>query len=74
LIATDAAETIGTLSIRFDSPDGLLADDLFSPEIDALRAEGRRLCEFTKLAMDHVVKSKRVLASLFHTRTSGRTS
>ncbi len=68
LIAIDRQETIGTVSLRFDTPgDGLLADDLFSEEIDVLRAQRRRVCEFTKLAMDHVVKSKRVLASLFHT-------
>ncbi len=68
LLAIERQETIGTLSLRFDSPDqGLLADDLFREEINALRADGRRICEFTKLAMDHVVKSKRVLASLFHT-------
>ena len=66
LIACDEGETIGTISISLDTPSGLLADDLFRAELDALRAQGRRLCEFTKLAMDHVVKSKRVLASLFH--------
>ena len=67
LIATDHDETIGTISVRFDSPEGLRAEELFPDEIRALRDEGRHLCEFTKLAMDHVVKSKRVLASLFHT-------
>jgi hypothetical protein len=66
LIACDQGETIGTISVSLDTPGGLLADDLFRGELDALRAQGRRLCEFTKLAMDHVVKSKRVLASLFH--------
>lgn len=66
LLALDQGETIGTISISLDTPCGLLADDLFRDELDALRAQGRRLCEFTKLAMDHVVKSKRVLASLFH--------
>jgi hypothetical protein len=66
LIACDRGETIGTISVSFDSARGLLADDLFLVELNALRAQGRRLCEFTKLAMDHVVKSKRVLASLFH--------
>jgi len=66
LIACDQGETIGTISVSFDSPRGLLADDLFLDELNALRGQGRRLCEFTKLAMDHVVKSKRVLASLFH--------
>jgi hypothetical protein len=31
-----------------------------------LRREGCTICEFTKLAMDSLVRSKRVLASLFH--------
>ncbi|HEX6703436.1 MAG TPA: long-chain N-acyl amino acid synthase [Albitalea sp.] len=66
LIACDQGETIGTISVSFDSARGLLADDLFLAELNALRVQGRRLCEFTKLAMDHVVKSRRVLASLFH--------
>lgn len=67
LMATEGDMTIGTLSVGFDSPYGLLADDLFRDEIDELRLCGRRVCEFTKLAMDQVVKSKRVLAYLFHT-------
>ena len=67
LMATEGDVTIGTLSVGFDSPYGLLADDLFREEIDELRMCGRRVCEFTKLAMDQVVKSKRVLAYLFHT-------
>lgn len=66
LLACDAGETIGTVSISLDTAEGLLADELFLDELNALRAKGRRLCEFTKLAMDHVVKSRRVLASLFH--------
>jgi hypothetical protein len=66
LIASERGETVGTISVRFDSAQGLLADTLFQAEIGALREEGRRVCEFTKLAMDHIVKSRRVLASLFH--------
>ena len=66
LIASDHGETVGTISVGFDSVNGLLADDLFRDELSQLRLQGRRVCEFTKLAMDHVVKSKRVLASLFH--------
>jgi len=62
LVATDAGRTIGTLSVRFDGDEGLAADDLFRAEADALRADGQRLCEFTKLAVD----SREVLASLFH--------
>ncbi|MBC7715315.1 MAG: long-chain N-acyl amino acid synthase [Pseudorhodobacter sp.] len=66
LMASDAEVTIGTITIGFDSPAGLNADDPFEIETAALRAAGRNLCEFTKLAIDSVVRSKRVLASLFH--------
>jgi hypothetical protein len=66
LMATENHETIGTISIGFDSESGLLVEQLFAEEVASLRQAGRRLCEFTKLAMDSVVRSKRVLASLFH--------
>ena len=39
-----------TMTVIFDSLLGLPADQVFSPELDALRREGRRLCEFTALA------------------------
>ncbi|MEO8299601.1 MAG: long-chain N-acyl amino acid synthase [Burkholderiales bacterium] len=66
LVATDHDNTIGTLTIGFDSDDGLHVDDLFGQKTDELRRAGHRLCEFTKLAVDNDVESKRVLASLFH--------
>jgi len=66
LVASEHEVTVGTITVGFDSPSGLHVDDLFSAETDALRAAGRQICEFTKLAMDSVVRSKRVLASLFH--------
>jgi hypothetical protein len=66
LVASEVEDTIGTISIGFDSPSGLNVDDLFSEETDALRDAGHKICEFTTLAMDSVVRSKRVLASLFH--------
>lgn len=66
LTASDADAVVGTITVGFDSADGLLVDDLFADEIADLRFEGLRLCEFTKLAMDSVVRSKRILASLFH--------
>lgn len=66
LVASEHESTIGTISIGFDSPGGLLVDSLFGTETAELRRAGHRLCEFTKLAMDSVVRSRRVLASLFH--------
>jgi hypothetical protein len=66
LVASAAEQTIGTISIGFDSDVGLFVDQLYKAEIDPLRAAGGNLCEFTKLAVDASVRSKRVLASLFH--------
>jgi hypothetical protein len=66
LVASEAGLTIGTITMGFDTDDGLMVDDLFGVEMDSLRERGLRLCEFTKLAVDGAVRSRRVLASLFH--------
>lgn len=66
LIATDHDVTIGTITVRFDGPDGLLVEELFQDEVEQLRNQGAVLCEFIKLAIDGVVRSKKVLASLMH--------
>jgi hypothetical protein len=57
---------MATISIGFDSGEGLLVDGLYKEEIDVLRANGAKVCEFTKLAVDGAIRSKRVLATLFH--------
>jgi hypothetical protein len=66
LMASHEENVIGTITLGFDSSIGLLVDDLYKEKTDPLRQQGRRLCEFTKLAVDSGVRSKRVLASLFH--------
>lgn len=66
LTATDEGETVGTLTIGIDSPIGLAADQIFKEEMDAHRARGAKLCEFTKFAFDTNVRSKTSLANLFH--------
>ena len=66
LVASEQGGVVGTMTIGFDGPQGLLADDLFLDKIDRVRGEGREVCEFTKLAMDSVKRSKQTLASLFH--------
>lgn len=58
-------ETIGTLSLGMDTPDGLLADQVFRDCIEPYRQKGK-VCEITKLAIDPTIKSKEILASLFH--------
>jgi hypothetical protein len=66
LVASMHGALVGTLTIGFDSDELLLADDLFPDEVGALRDSGRQLCEFTKLAVDGLLQSQRVLAAMFH--------
>lgn len=57
---------IGTITFGLDTGSGLLVDQLYKTEVDVLRQQGLRVCEFTKLAIDHNGASKRIIASLFH--------
>lgn len=66
LAAMENDASIGTITVSFDSPQKLASDDSFSEEVNALRAQGKKLCEFTKLAVDPTTATKRVLAALFH--------
>jgi hypothetical protein len=66
LVASDATRALATISVAFDGPSGLAADALYREEIDALRARGARLCEFTRLAVDPGPQSRELLAMLFH--------
>jgi hypothetical protein len=59
--------TIGTVTLGIDSESGLLADEIFKDHLDAMRGSGAKICEITKLAFDHTVRSKHALAALFHT-------
>lgn len=58
-------EVIGTITVGFDTGAGLLVDELYTKEVDTLRQQGLRVCEFTKLAIDHKGASKRMIAGLF---------
>lgn len=66
LMAHRDGEAVGTLTVGLNSPAGILADQLFKPEIDTFRALGHRVCEITKLAFDIEASSKSHLAALFH--------
>lgn len=59
-------QTVGTLTLGIDTPDGIMADQIFKDQIDAYRARGAKVCEITKLAFDPNVQSKETMASLFH--------
>jgi hypothetical protein len=66
LVASTNDATLATITIGFDSAIGLLADELYRAEVDVLRRQGKRLFEFVKLAVDDTVRSKHLLASIFH--------
>jgi hypothetical protein len=64
--AYDRDEAIATVSVGLDSVMGLFVDKLYASEVNTFRARKRKVCEFTKLAIDGSVRSKPVLAALFH--------
>jgi len=66
LTAVEDDLTIGTITVVLDNPKGLGAEDAFPAEVAALRAQGKRVCEFSRLAIDPISGTKRVLAGLFH--------
>jgi N-acyl amino acid synthase FeeM len=67
LSAYDRENVVATISIGVDSKMGLFVDALFVEEMRSLRAPNRRVCEFTRLAIDEALRSKPVIAALFHT-------
>jgi hypothetical protein len=63
----DQGRTVGALTVVFDSPIGLPADELYKKEIDELRDTGRRVCEFVSLGVRNNRKNSiKYLASLFY--------
>ncbi len=66
LMASAEGATIGTITLNFDGPAGLPADEVYGDQLDVLRNNGHRLCEPTKLAIDQDIRSKRVIATLFN--------
>jgi hypothetical protein len=65
LYAETGGAVVATMSLCLDSPILLPADENFRDMLDSLRAEGRRLCEPSRLAIDKGV-TKRVFAALIH--------
>lgn len=66
LVAYQEDKVVGTLTLGLDTPDGMVVDQLYKKEADDLRAQGRVLCDITRLAVDQEIRSKSVLAALFH--------
>ncbi|MCW5600943.1 long-chain N-acyl amino acid synthase [Nitrosomonas sp.] len=65
LIASVGDITAGTVTLGIDSDLGLLADELYSQEINRFRKKGRKVCELSKFALDPRLSSKEIIASLF---------
>ena len=56
---------LGTLTLRLDGPQGLMAESTHEGVIQNIRTQGGRVCELTRLAVVENPHSKLVLASLF---------
>lgn len=65
LVATQHGSAVGTLTLRFDGPARLRADESYGEEIDAVRSEGRSVCELGRFAVAPQAQSKAVIAALF---------
>jgi hypothetical protein len=66
LSACSREATVATLTVGVDSDEGLYVGRLYKDVVERLRGEGRKLCEFTKLAVDESVRSHAVLGAIFH--------
>lgn len=64
VVALLDGEAVATATIRVDHGGGLLADTLYSKEIDHVRATGGRVCEITQLAIDPERGSHEALAGV----------
>lgn len=65
LVARSGTATLGTLTVVLDSADGLSAEKSFGDDVRALRRQGRRIAEFTRLAVESEAHGDRVLSALF---------
>jgi hypothetical protein len=65
LAARSGTATLGTLTVVLDSADGLAVDRSFGAEVAGLRRQGRRIAEFTRLAVESDLHGDRVLSALF---------
>jgi hypothetical protein len=64
LLAESHGQLIGTLTVRPDSPEGLLAERTYAEEIARMRSEGHRLGELVQLAVEEGADWKQALDGL----------
>jgi hypothetical protein len=65
LLAWSADDAVGTMTMGFDNGSGLLVDETYTDELDAIRAKGRTVCEFTRFAVSAAADSKATISGLF---------
>ena len=66
LTASHEGATVATITAALDSAEGLYVEALYPDCVRALREPGRKLCEFTKFAVDESVRSQALLGAIFH--------
>lgn len=66
LTALLEGRTVATITAALDCAEGLYVENLYPDCVRELRREGRRLCEFTRLAVDESVRSQALLGAIFH--------
>lgn len=57
---------VGTVLVRIDSENGLFADESHSFELDAMRAEGRKLAELCRFAIMPGQPTRAIMGAMFH--------
>jgi len=66
LTAAQDGTTVATITAALDSAEGLYVEGLYPDCVRELRQPGRKLCEFTKFAVDESVRSQALLGAIFH--------
>ena len=64
LLAQYAGQLMGTLSVRRDASQGLLAENAYAHQIEEMRGQDRRLGELVKLAIEEAVDWRAALDAL----------
>ena len=65
LLAWSSDDAVGTMTMGFNNGCGLLADQTYGEKLDAIRARGRSVCEFTRFAVSSAADSKATISGLF---------
>jgi hypothetical protein len=64
-VCRDSELTVATMTVRFDSEDGLLAEGLYPDEVQSVRNKDGKVCELTGLAISPHEDTTSILNALF---------